>query len=61
MEAVNIILREAEDNQKEAEDYLYNELKPSFPEIEQEVVTKKASFNLLLSFRSKLLVKLRYN
>jgi hypothetical protein len=48
-----MILNESEENQKEAEDFLNNYLQPSFPEIEQEVKTRKASFNLLLSFKRK--------
>ena len=46
-----MILNESEENQKEAEDFLNNYLQPSFPEIEQEVKTRKASFNILLNFK----------
>lgn len=51
-EALHFILSESEENQKEAENFLENYLKPSFPEIEKEVKTRKASFSVLLSFQS---------
>ena len=49
-----MILNESEENQKEAEDFLKNYLQSSFPEIEKEVKTKKASFSILLSFKRTL-------
>jgi hypothetical protein len=45
------IMRESEENQKEAEFFLVNYLEPSFPEIEKEVKTCKVSFFILHSFK----------
>lgn len=45
------IMRESEENQKEAEFFLVNYLEPSFPEIEKEVKTRKVSFFILHSFK----------
>lgn len=53
-EEINIlrnIMRESEENQKEAEFFLVNYLEPSFPEIEKEVKTRKVSFFVLHSFK----------
>lgn len=49
------IMRESEENQKEAEFFLVNYLEPSFPEIEKEVKTRKVSFFILHSFKGKYL------
>ena len=49
---IELILNEGEENKREAEAFLSNYLKPSFPEIETELKTKKASFNLLFAFKS---------
>lgn len=46
------ILNESEENQKEAEFFMDNYLEPSFPEIEKEVKTRKASFFILHTFKS---------
>lgn len=45
------ILKESEENQKEAEFFLVNYLEPSFPEIEKEVKTRKVSFFILHTFK----------
>ena len=55
------ILRESEENQKEAEFFLTNYLEPSFPEIEQEVKTRKVSFFILHSFKSNKIDSYRHH
>ena len=63
-EEINIlrnIMRESEENQKEAEFFLVNYLEPSFPEIEKEVKTRKVSFFVLHSFKGNCLRLLRHH
>lgn len=45
------IMKESEENQKEAEFFLKNYLEPSFPEIQREVKTRKVSFFILHTFK----------
>lgn len=41
------ILLESAENKKQAENYLYNYLDVSFPEISKSIRTKKAAYNIL--------------
>ncbi len=41
------ILLESNENKKQAENYLYNYLDVSYPEISKSIRTKKAAYNIL--------------
>ena len=45
---MQIIIKESEENRALAEDYLYNYLNVSFPEITKSIQNKKAAYSILL-------------